>query len=31
MPISLYEDFVNFADARKLTYNEAIRALLDRK
>ena len=30
MPVSLYEDFVGFADAHKLTYNEAIRALLDR-
>lgn len=31
MPVSLYEDFVNFADANRLTYNEAIRALLDRR
>ncbi len=30
MPVSLYEDFVRFADQHKLTYNEAIRALLDR-
>ena len=30
MPVSLYEDFVSFADKHKLTYNEAIRALLDR-
>jgi hypothetical protein len=31
MPVSLYEDFVSFADTHRLTYNEAIRALLDRK
>lgn len=31
MPVSLYEDFVDFADRHKMTYNEAIRALLDRK
>ena len=31
MPVSLYEEFLDFADAQKLTYNEAIRALLDRK
>ena len=31
MPVSLYEDFVEFADAHKMTYNEAIRALLDHK
>lgn len=30
MPVSLYEDFVHFADTNKMTYNEAIRALLDR-
>ena len=30
MPISLYEDFVSFADQHKMTYNEAIRSLLDR-
>ena len=30
MPVSLYEDFVSFADKHKLTYNEAIRTLLDR-
>lgn len=31
MPVSLYEEFLGFADAQKMTYNEAIRALLDRK
>lgn len=31
MPVSLYEDFVSFADNHRLTYNEAIRALLDRQ
>ena len=30
MPLSLYNDFLEFADAEKLTYNEAIRTLLDR-
>jgi hypothetical protein len=30
MPISLYNDFVAFADQHKMTYNEAIRSLLDR-
>lgn len=30
MPISLYNDFLAFADEQRLTYNEAIRALLDR-
>ena len=30
MPLSLYNDFLTFADEHKLTYNEAIRALLDR-
>lgn len=29
MPLSLYNDFLAFADAKKLTYNEAIRSLLD--
>ena len=31
MPVSLYEDFVSFADTHRMTYNEAIRALLDSK
>lgn len=31
MPVSLYNDFLAFADQQKLTYNEAIRALLDRR
>ena len=31
MPVSLYNEFLSFADERKLTYNEAIRVLLDRK
>ena len=31
MPVSLYNDFLAFADAQKLTYNEAIRTLLDRR
>jgi hypothetical protein len=30
MPLSLYNEFLAFADAEKLTYNEAIRTLLDR-
>lgn len=30
MPLSLYNDFLAFADSKKLTYNEAIRTLLDR-
>ena len=30
MPLSLYNDFLSFADGEKLTYNEAIRMLLDR-
>ncbi|MBB5061623.1 hypothetical protein HDF16_006359 [Granulicella aggregans] len=29
MPVSLYKDFLAFADGRRLTYSEAIRALLD--
>ncbi|MGI4829823.1 MAG: hypothetical protein ACRYFU_16755 [Janthinobacterium lividum] len=29
MPLSLYNDFLDFADSRKMTYNEAIRTLLD--
>jgi hypothetical protein len=29
MPVSLYEDFVSYADEHRMTYNEAIRALLD--
>ncbi|ADW70972.1 hypothetical protein [Granulicella tundricola] len=31
MPISLYADFLAFADAAHLTYSEAIRELLDRR
>jgi len=30
MPLSLYNDFLAFADRERMTYNEAIRALLDR-
>jgi len=30
MPLSLYNDFLAFADRERLTYNEAIRALLDK-
>ncbi len=29
MPLSLYNDFLAYADSKKLTYNEAIRSLLD--
>lgn len=29
MPVSLYNDFLAFADAKQFTYNEAIRYLLD--
>lgn len=29
MPVSLYNDFLAFADHERLTYNEAIRTLLD--
>ena len=31
MPLSLYNDFLTYADGNKLTYNEAIRSLLDRR
>ena len=31
MPASLYNEFLSFADEQKLTYNEAIRVLLDRR
>jgi|BogFormECP04_OM1_1039644.scaffolds.fasta_scaffold34832_2 hypothetical protein len=30
MPVSLYNDFLAFANQHKMTYNEAIRSLLDR-
>lgn len=30
MPLSLYNDFLAYADREKMTYNEAIRALLDK-
>ena len=30
MPLSLYNDFLAFADRERMTYNEAIRALLDK-
>jgi len=31
MPVSLYNEFLSFANDNKMTYNEAIRALLDRR
>ena len=31
MPVSLYNEFLAYADGNKLTYNEAIRTLLERK
>lgn len=31
MPLSLYNEFLAYADGNKLTYNEAIRSLLDRR
>lgn len=31
MPISLYAEFLAYADSAKLTYSEAIRALLNRR
>jgi hypothetical protein len=31
MPLSLYTEFLSFADEKKLTYSEAIKALLDRR
>ena len=30
MPVSLYNEFIRFADGHRLTYNEAIRELLRR-
>jgi hypothetical protein len=31
MPLSLYNDFLAYADGNKLTYNEAIRSLLEHR
>jgi hypothetical protein len=31
MPLSLYTEFLAYADDRKLTYSDAIRALLDQR